>query len=283
MTGTLGFVIPVYQTDGAYIDECLASVRSQSVACPIVVVDDGSTDAGTLAALKRWAERGVRVIRHPENRGVSAAMNTGIEALETEYVMPVGSDDRILPGLAAEVVRVLDSDPGIGVVSIDLRFFGRLEAVQRLPEVDGVVDLLFGNVIPGASAFRKEDWAALGGFDTDIPFGEDWEFWVRLLAAGRRAAVVHQPLYEYRRHRGQVTARTSPEDRIARDLDVVRRNAGIWGAHVEEIMARYWRVRAERDQHAARLDVLERRFGGLNRLLGRAARMLRRLRPGRRS
>ncbi|MDQ0613769.1 glycosyltransferase involved in cell wall biosynthesis [Microbacterium sp. W4I4] len=280
MQGTLGIVIPVWNTEGEFLDECIASVRAQTLECVVVIVDDGSTNPSTLDALARFEQQGLRVIRHPENRGTSRALDTGAAALDTDYLMPLGSDDRILPTFAANVVRELDSDPEAGIVSVDLRFFGRATGVQRLPEVNGVADLLFGNIIPGASAFRRSDWVALNGFAPGLRLGQDWEFWVRLLATGKKAHVVHEPLYEYRRHSGQATARTPYGDRIALSLDVVRMNADIWGAHVEEIMARYWKVDAERQSQADRLEVLERRYGAVNRLLGRMARLAR---PSRRS
>ena len=72
-SGTIGVIVPVYNTDGSYIDECIASVLAQSAPCALVVVDDGSTNPSTLASLNRWSEQGVTVVRHPENRGTSAA------------------------------------------------------------------------------------------------------------------------------------------------------------------------------------------------------------------
>lgn len=277
-TGTIGIVIPVYNTDGAYLDECIASALAQTVDCPVVVVDDGSVKPSTLEALARWSDNGVQVVRHPENRGTSVALDSGAAALDTDYVMPVGSDDRIQPSLCAEVAAMLDADPAVGVVSTDLQFFGSFEKVDRLPATNGVADILFGNTIPGASAFRRSDWVALGGFATGLRFGQDWEFWVRLLASGRTARIVHQPLYEYRRHAAQVTATMSEEGKREHSLDVVRRNPAIWGAHVEEIMARYWTLADEHTRQSARLAVLERRYGAINRLLGRGARFVKSVR-----
>lgn len=277
-TGSIGIVIPVYDTDGAYIDECIASALAQSIDCSIVVVDDGSTNPSTLDSLRRWSEQGVRVVRHAENRGTSVALDSGVAALDTDYIMPVGSDDRIRPTLCAEVTAVLDADPSAGIVSTDLQFFGSHERIDRLPATNSVADILFGNTIPGASAFRRSDWSALGGFATGLKFGQDWEFWVRLLATGRSARIVHQPLYEYRRHAAQVTATMTEDGKLAHSLDVVRRNTGIWGAHVEEIMERYWRLKDEHTRQAARLAVLERRYGAVNRLLGKGARFVKSLR-----
>lgn len=278
--GTIGVVIPTYDTAGTYVDECVASVLAQTRDCAVVIVDDGSTNQSTVDAIARWEAKGVPVVRHPENRGTSVALDSGAAALATDYIMPVGSDDRILPTLCAAVAAVLDAHEDVGIVSTDLRFFGSHESVERLPSTESVTDILFGNTIPGASAFRKADWERIGGFATGLRFGQDWEFWVRLLATGRSARVVHEPLYEYRRHSAQVTSRVTDDDKLAHSLDVVRRNRAIWSEHVEDIMRRYWVLADEHTRQSARLAVLERRYGAVNRMLGRAARAIKSLRRG---
>lgn len=70
----------------------------------IVVVDDGSTD-GTAGEAEA---RGAFVIRHPANRGVGAAIRTGIEHALAEgfdITVVMASDDQDVP---AEVTRLLD-------------------------------------------------------------------------------------------------------------------------------------------------------------------------------
>ena len=62
----------------------------------IIVVDDGSTD-GTAAAVETFADRRITLIRHEQNRGGSAARNTGIRASSAAYVAFLDSDDEWLP------------------------------------------------------------------------------------------------------------------------------------------------------------------------------------------
>src|SRR5205823_7804276 len=45
-----------------------------------------------------------------------------------------------------------------------------------------------------ASMFRRSAWTTLGAFDEALPTLEYYEFWLRLLHAGRRATVVEAPL-----------------------------------------------------------------------------------------
>ena len=57
------------------------------------MVDDGSTDgsAAVLAGIER-CDRNLRIVRHVHNRGYGAALKTGIEEADTEYVVITDAD-----------------------------------------------------------------------------------------------------------------------------------------------------------------------------------------------
>ncbi len=74
----LAVVIPA-KDEGATIGELLDRVaRVQVPGCRLraIVVDDGSTDRTAEVA----HERGALVVRHPENKGLGAAVRTGLQA-----------------------------------------------------------------------------------------------------------------------------------------------------------------------------------------------------------
>jgi glycosyltransferase involved in cell wall biosynthesis len=73
-------VVPCYN-HGGFLREAIESAeKSHGVRFEIVVVDDGSTDEATLGVMAELRRDGYQVIRHDENRGVSAARNTGLPA-----------------------------------------------------------------------------------------------------------------------------------------------------------------------------------------------------------
>lgn len=81
----------------AEIGECLD--RAISTGAEIVVVDNASTDRTCLEA----ASRNVRLITNSENRGFAAAVNQGILALDTPYVLLLNPDARLETSLDALV------------------------------------------------------------------------------------------------------------------------------------------------------------------------------------
>ena len=278
---TIGIVIPVYDTNGDYLDQCVASALDQTVSAPIVVVDDGSTARDTLDSLQKWEARGVRVLRHDQNRGASAALNTGTADHGTALIAPLGSDDLLHREFCERVSAVFADDDAMGIVSVDLHHFGAQELVTDAAEVDDIAELLFSNRIAGASVFRKSDWQALGGFATELVFGEDWDFWLRILRTGRKAFTLHEVLYEYRRHDQQSIELTTGQVRLDQHLEVVRRNREIWEEHVVEIMSTHWALADEYEQTRARLTSFERRYGALNRILAAVTPRRLRTRPKR--
>lgn len=91
--------IPVYNVE-PYIEKCLLSVLNQTYQnLEILVVDDLGTDKSMdiVAKLQQSHPLGncIKIIRHPENRGLGEARNTAIENATGKYLCFVDSDDYI--------------------------------------------------------------------------------------------------------------------------------------------------------------------------------------------
>lgn len=92
----LTFIVPVYNTEPALLDECIRSLLAVSLEeaeREIIVVDDGS-DQPVEPQLKGYAAS-VVCLRQP-NGGLSAARNAGMSAAHGRYVQFVDSDDCLL-------------------------------------------------------------------------------------------------------------------------------------------------------------------------------------------
>lgn len=113
--GGITLVVPVFNRLGQ-VELTLASVAAQRrMPEAIVLVDNGSTD-GSWECLLKWREemlgRGVRVRVEREPRpGAARARQTGLEFVETEYVMFFDSDDIMPPGYVADAIRDFEENP----------------------------------------------------------------------------------------------------------------------------------------------------------------------------
>lgn len=101
-------VIPNYNGI-KYLEDCLRSVLADTAVHPvrILVVDNGSTDNSAEIA---QAMEGVEVIRMGENTGFCRAVNTGILASDTPYVILLNNDLTIESGFVREMERALECD-----------------------------------------------------------------------------------------------------------------------------------------------------------------------------
>jgi N-acetylglucosaminyl-diphospho-decaprenol L-rhamnosyltransferase len=102
----IGIVIVTYFSEaeiGACLDAALAS------GAEVVVVDNASGD-GTVREVVRHA--GARLIANHSNRGFAAAVNQGIQALSTPYVLLLNPDAILVEGL--EALREACDLPGAG-------------------------------------------------------------------------------------------------------------------------------------------------------------------------
>lgn len=176
----------------------LTSVRSAIAQVQpfdrIVVVDDGSTEAGALDEVRDLA--GVEIVKQP-NRGVSAARNAGVRLLDTDIVAVLDGDDAWEPDWTAAVgARFVD--PEVVAASSWLRTFGVADWVLR-PLGGDVTAFLARNNCSSSVAFHRSRWVACGGYDETMTAGfEDWDFALRLLGAGGRLDVVPRALIRYR-------------------------------------------------------------------------------------
>ena len=116
MAPLVSVIIPTYNR-ADLVRQAVASVKAQTFRdFEIVVVDDGGTD-GTCEVLS--AGRELRVLRHPDRRGVAAARNTGVAAARGEWLAFLDSDDLWLPDKLARQISWLEGQPELLICQTD--------------------------------------------------------------------------------------------------------------------------------------------------------------------
>lgn len=215
----------------AALESCLAQTHR---AIEIIVVDDGSTD-DTPAVMKRHAAPEIRYLR-TENRGAQAARNTGIAASRGAYIKFLDSDDALMPdALEIQLARhaALGADPRVIVTGDFLRTDATMrKATRKRPRKPirqaGAYDLamvFINNPMTSCPLYPREAVTGIGGFDTQVPIQQDFDFAVRIALAGYRYVYFPDVIYRWRVHRLSPRVSQTHRQTAAAHVELIERHA----------------------------------------------------------
>jgi glycosyltransferase involved in cell wall biosynthesis len=247
-------VIPTLDRPEFVAQAVTDALRQERVALEVIVVDDGSTDPAATAGLAELDPR-IRVIHHPERRGVAAARNTGIEHARGEWVAFLDDDDRWEP----EKLRIqLDAAADAGA---SWAYAGAtvIDADERIIKRDGpgepdALRQRIANPVPGGcsnTVARVDLVQAVGGFDPQLSLTADWDLWIRL-ADREEPAVCHDFVVGYRRHADNM--HLYDLDRFDAELEYIARKYELATVRQPDILAwmgNAWRRRGRRGRAAS--------------------------------
>lgn len=192
----IAVIIPCYE-DGDLAAGAIASVHERE-PIELVVVDDGSRGAATLAALERLESEGVHVIRHDRNRGLARARTTGLRATTAPYVFPLDADDEAVEGMLGLMAARLEQDDAASVCFGDYVEFGRRELVRAVPSDLDPFRIAYTNEYPVSAMFRRSALEEVDGW-RPIDAYEDWHLWMTLAERGSKGVHLGQGFVTYRR------------------------------------------------------------------------------------
>lgn len=202
----ISVVVPCFNY-GHFLEECLASLETQTFSrFEVLVVDGGSTDQGSLEHMRRLEATHPRNARFFYREGrhlLGCNRNFGIEHARGRYVLSLDPDDKLSPiylEMAAYMLEVENYD----VVGASVQHFGDRDDQWLVRPRPVLSDVVHENITTSTAVYRRDLWAAAGGYhDTGLGetlIYEDWKFWVRAMALGARVYNIQAPLFFYRKH-----------------------------------------------------------------------------------
>ena len=198
MTPFISIVVPTYNRK-ASLRRLLAAVERQTYPVgefEVIVVDDGSSD-GTREEVRRLQLPFELRLIEQEHAGPAAARNLGVERARGELIVFLDDDVVPVPDLLAEHARTheLRSDlVVIGPMSPPInwhrpawvRWEEDLLQIQYRDMVAGKYPCTPRQLYTANASTRREQFLAVGGFDTTFQRAEDVELGYRLRDAGAR-------------------------------------------------------------------------------------------------
>lgn len=186
-TPSFSVVVPLFDK-AAHVGATLAAIAAQTVTDhEVIVVDDGSTDAGPslVKAIARTDDR-IKLVRQ-RNAGPGVARNRGIATARASWVAFCDADDLWHPDHLAVLAETIATCPDAAVVASGFARDAQDRLAAHPPGGPHVIDFFAEHHLIWTSAVAvRKDALADGAFGAAWP-GEDVELWIRLALRHRFA------------------------------------------------------------------------------------------------
>lgn len=195
-----------------YLRETVESILNQTYKdFEFLIVDNASTD-NTREIIRSFNDPRIRLIELPEDIGQAAALNKGLDMIDTPLVARMDADDISMPQRFERQVTFMESHPFVGVCgTFASTFRGKKEKRYSWPcqSADLKVKLLFECTIPHPTVMLRKslfDKFRLR-YNEQIGHSYDWELWER---ASQHFDLANIPEYhlKYRLHEKSESIRT---------------------------------------------------------------------------
>ena len=180
------FLMTAYNSSKT-IAEAVHSVLKQSYReFQFIIVDDASTD-DTPEIITSIHDSRILLIRNETNMYIPDAANTGLEKIETPYMLRIDSDDICLPNRLESQLNFMEKNPQTGVCGSFVHFFGFKNENWIMPCGDDEIKtyMLFNNCFANSSVIARMDVMKQHGFKYRnnylYPPMEDYDLWLRMM------------------------------------------------------------------------------------------------------
>lgn len=211
-------IIPVYNSE-EYIEDCIASITTQEIpyTYEVICVDDGSTDS-SLSILKSIKNANLKIVTQ-KNAGAGAARNRGLDAASGEYVIFVDSDDKLVDGSIARMLKAAENaaaDIVFGTVAkanADLSsvFYPRQKEDRVTCDFFAACSQTTGT--PWGKCYKRSLWENVR-FPECYAY-EDTIIFMELFAKAKKFVMLGTPVYCFRSRKDSLYKRENASTRCA--------------------------------------------------------------------
>lgn len=201
----LSIVIPYYNM-GAYIEECVQSVRASTYTnWEVLIVNDGSTDPVSLQKLEQLAKwERVRVLHQP-NKGLAITRNEGAAAAQGKFLAFLDADDRVAAFYYEKAIRALVKNKNVYFAGAWTRYFENSDRLWATFTPQPPYLLIHNPVNSSGLVYKRSAFLAGGTNDRRVDYGlEDYESVISMLHRGFNGVVLPEELFFYRVRSGSM-------------------------------------------------------------------------------
>lgn len=233
--GTGVQIIVPCKNDGDFLAEAIASVEESLIDdVELTIINDGSTDDETLRIFDALRLMNYEVITTP-GVGLSQARNLATARSNTCAVLPLDADNRLHPPLL-RAVKEMESN-SVDIIHGPWKRFGVETGVVSPPEIT-MDNLVWGNTIDACALIRRDLLGKLGGWDSQLPFWEDWDLWLGAVEVNARVRKLDEVAIDYLVRSGSLS-RTCFSDAVVHEqvvAHITRKHQSLLGPTISRLV-----------------------------------------------
>jgi len=203
----VSIIVTCYNKD-SYIAETIKSVLLQTYTnFELIIINDGSTD-NSLEIIESFTDKRI-ILCNQINGGENSARNRGISMVSGEYIAFLDGDDIWESTKIEEQINYIEKN------NFDMCFCN-----YNIIDKEGILNFFFfkldflnysysslknkiltGNYILGSASsvvVKKDIVNKVGFFDTNLKWGGDWEYWIRIVFTTKEIGFLDKELVSIR-------------------------------------------------------------------------------------
>jgi glycosyltransferase involved in cell wall biosynthesis len=203
---TFAIVIPNLN-QSHFLSTALESLNCQSTTFNLAIMDGGSTDDFE-GVVDKYSDM-ITFLRSAPDKGQTAAIKEGKEAVSGDIVAWLNADDYYFPATLDKVATCFQTHPDIDVVYGDAihvspegMFLSYFPVIQEFDAGD-LTRTCF--ICQPACFVRRAAYEKAGGLDPKLHYTMDWDLWCRLSNAGAKFYYLQEVLAAVRYYPGTKT------------------------------------------------------------------------------
>ena len=203
----VSIVMPVYNPEVAWLEQAIASVRTQIYShWELCIADDASTNPAVRDTLERWmqADPRIKVVFRTQNGHISEATNSALALAQGEWVALLDHDDMFAEHALYWVVDAINLQPDCQLIYSDEDKIDD-QGVRSDPyfKCEWNADLFYSqNMFSHLGVYNTALVRELGGFRLGFEGAQDYDLALRCIERVAPAQIHHiaRVLYHWRVH-----------------------------------------------------------------------------------
>lgn len=189
-----------HKEDPHYFNLCMISILENQTIIPseIILVKDGCLTTELDSAIESWQNKYkiLKIIPLKENIGLGKALNAGLAACSYEWIFRMDTDDICAPDRFEKQIIFIKNNPDIDIFSGSIIEFEKNylnpndTKIKSLPTTHKDIIKFSKYRSPFnhmCVAYKKSVIESVGNYQHH-PWMEDYNLWIRVLAAGYKSA-----------------------------------------------------------------------------------------------